>query len=50
VTLTTLAAETGKHRNTLRGLLARLARFTPEGHDFGPVYLRSDVSKVLRQS
>lgn len=50
VTLTTLAAETGKHRNTLRGLLARLARFTPEGHDFGPVYLRTDVSKVLRQS
>jgi hypothetical protein len=50
VTLTTLAAETGKHRNTLRGLLGRLAHFSPEGRDFGPVYLRTDVSKVLRQS
>ena len=50
VTLTTLAAETGQHRNTLKAALAagRITRFSPEGRDFGPVYLRRDVAAVLR--
>lgn len=49
VTLTTLCAETGRHRNTLKGLLAarRLAPFSPEGRDFGAVYIRGDVVGVV---
>lgn len=45
VTLTTLSAETGQHRNTLKGRLAsrRITPFSPEGQDFGAVYLRGDV-------
>lgn len=45
VTLTTLSAETVQHRNTLKGLLAtrRITPFSPEGLDFGAVYLRGDV-------
>ncbi len=45
VTLTTLSAETGQHRNTLQGRLAtrRITPFSPEGQDFGAVYLRGDV-------
>lgn len=48
-TLTTLAAETGQHRNSLKGRIAsgRVARFSPEGRDFGAVYLRDDVIKLL---
>nr|WP_321511382.1 hypothetical protein [uncultured Celeribacter sp.] len=48
-TLTTLAAETGQHRNSLKGQLAsgRVARFSPEGRDFGAVYLRDDVTDVF---
>ena len=50
VTLTTLSAATGHHRNTLKSLLAasRVGRFAPEGQDFGPVYLRADVSQAVR--
>ena len=50
VTLTTLSAETGQHRNTLKGLLAarRITPFSPDGQDFGPVYLRADVAAVMR--
>jgi hypothetical protein len=50
VTLTTLAAETGRHRNTLRSQLAAAgtARFAPGGQDFGPVYLREDVVPALQ--
>jgi len=50
VTLTTLSAETGQHRNTLKAALAagRITRFSPEGRDFGAVYLRRDVAAVLR--
>jgi hypothetical protein len=42
VTLTTLSAETGQHRNTLKGRLAtlRIPPFSPEVQDFGVVYLR----------
>lgn len=50
VTLTTLSAETGHHRHTLKGLLAasKVGRFAPEGQDFGPVYLRAEVSQAVR--
>jgi hypothetical protein len=50
VTLTTLSAETGQHRNTLKGRLAarRITPFSPEGQDFGAVYLRGDVVGVVR--
>mgnify|MGYP003668569135 CR=1 FL=1 len=49
VTLPTLTRETQFHRNTLRGLLTKsgVARFSPDGHDFGPVYLRSEAEKAL---
>ena len=41
VTLTTLAAETGRHRNILRGQLAArgIVRFAGDGQSFGPAYL-----------
>ena len=49
VTLTTLSAETGQHRNTLKGLLAagRITPFSPEGQDFGAVYLRENVIGLM---
>lgn len=49
VTLPTLFSETGRHRNTLRSLLAAagVSRFRPAGQDFGPVYLRSEAAKAL---
>jgi hypothetical protein len=52
VTLTTLATETGRHRNTLRGQLAAngVARFAPDGQSFGPVYLREEVVPVLQHT
>ena len=52
VTLTTLATETGHHRNTLRGQLAAagIGRFAPDGQDFGPVYLREDVVPALQRT
>ena len=50
VTLRTLSAETGQHRNTLKALLTarRITPFSPGGQDFGPVYLRADVAAVMR--
>jgi hypothetical protein len=50
-TLTTLAAEAGHHRNTLRGQLAAagIARFAQGGQDFGPVYLREEVVPALQR-
>jgi hypothetical protein len=50
-TLTTLAAETGLHRNTLRGHLAasEISRFAPDGQAFGPVYLREEVVPALQR-
>jgi hypothetical protein len=50
VTLTTLAAETGLHRNALGAKLshARVLRYSPDGRDFGAVYLRSDAEAALR--
>lgn len=52
VTLTTLAAETGRHRNTLRGQLAAggVARFAADGRSFGPVYLREEVVTALHRT
>lgn len=49
VTLTTLSAETGQHRNTLKSVVLSggISPFSPEGQDFGPVYLRKDVAKVV---
>lgn len=49
-TLTTLSTETGQHRNTLKGRLAsrKITPFSPEGQDFGAVYLRENVMKVVR--
>jgi hypothetical protein len=49
-TLTTLAAETGRHRNALRGQVAagEVTHFAPDGQAFGPVYLREDVVPALR--
>jgi hypothetical protein len=50
-TLTTLATETGHHRNTLRAQLAAagIARFAPGGQDYGPVYLREEVVPALQR-
>lgn len=52
VTLTTLSAETGLNRNTLRGQLAAggVARFAADGQSFGPVYLREEVVTTLCQT
>jgi len=49
VTLTTLSAEMGQHRNTLKATLAArgITPFSPDGQDFGPVYLRGDVVGVV---
>lgn len=51
-TLTTPSAETGLHRNTLRGQFAAggVARFAADGQSFGPVYLREEVVTALRQT
>lgn len=50
VTLTTLVAETGLHRNALGAKLshARVLRYSPDGRKFGAVYLRSDAEAALR--
>ena len=49
VTLRTLSKETGYHRNSLKKLLSgsQVSRFSPEGQDFGPIYLRSEAAKAL---
>lgn len=49
VTLTTLSAETGQHRNTLRKIFAssRLAPVFPGARGVGAVYLRDDVAKLM---
>ncbi|MBU2936466.1 MULTISPECIES: TniQ family protein [Pacificibacter] len=51
VTLSKLSAETGQHRNTIRGIFksARVAPFSPDGQDFGAVYLRDDVAGLVRK-
>ena len=49
VTVTTLSAETGHHRNTVRSLLtaSKISRFAPGGKDFGRVYLRSEAMRAF---
>lgn len=50
VTLTTLSAETGLHVNALKRIIAarKCPRFSPNGRDFGVVYLRADVVEALK--
>jgi hypothetical protein len=52
MTLTTLAEETGQHRNTLRGLITarRIEPFSPDGQDFGAIYRREDVAPIMRKA
>jgi hypothetical protein len=47
-TPTMLTNETGLHRNTIYTLFAaaRVDPFTPNGKDFGPIFLRSDLSEI----
>ena len=49
VTVATLGAESGLHRNTLRRRLPAhgVQPFSPRGCDFGPVYLREDVERFV---
>jgi hypothetical protein len=49
ITLTTISEETGQHRNTLRGFVKSegIIPFSPEGQDFGPVYLRQDCLGLM---
>lgn len=49
VTTTTLSTEWGEHRNTIIVQLeaAGVARFAPEGTDFGAIYLRRDVEAAV---
>lgn len=51
VTLPTLSEETGYHRNTLKTLLEAswVARFAPDGQDFGRVYLREETTRAVEQ-
>ena len=48
-TLTYLASELGQHRNALRAAVrsAGIARFSPDGRDFGAIHLRVDVGPIL---
>lgn len=52
LTPTTMEAEFGLHRNTILGVLraAGIQKFTTDGHDFGPVYRRSDVESAFRKA
>jgi hypothetical protein len=51
VTLTTLSAETGQHRNTLKMVLdaAQTSPFSPQGKNFGRIYLREDVVGLMKR-
>jgi hypothetical protein len=50
VTLSTLIQKTGLHRNALGARLshARVTRYSPDGQDFGAVYLCSEAEAALR--
>lgn len=50
VTLTTLTVETGLHRNSLKSILAsgKITSFSPGGQSYGSVYLREDVTALMR--
>lgn len=49
LTVGTIASQTGKHRNTVLAALKnhRVERFTPDGKDYGPIYLRTSVQGIL---
>jgi transposase-like protein len=49
--IATLSAETGLHRNALRGQLAAsgLSRFAPVGKSFVPIYPRAPTVSALRR-
>ena len=51
MTLTTLCAETGRHRNTLRAALAlrKITPFSSGGQDFDAVYLRYDLAELMKK-
>lgn len=52
LTPTTMEVEFGLHRNTILGTLraAGIQKLTTDGHDFGPVYRRSDVESAFRKA
>lgn len=52
VTPTTLAQETGLHRNAILARLraAGVEKFAPGGRDFGAIYLRQDALSALKPS
>jgi hypothetical protein len=49
VTATTLVAETGEHRNSVRSKLkgAKIPPFAPNGEDFGNIYLREEAKAAF---
>ena len=49
MTLTTLAAESGSHRNTVAARLkaAGAHPFAPGGEDFGQIWLRKEATAAL---
>lgn len=49
LTLTSLAAELGQHRNAVAAMIraAGIMPFVPNGRDFGAIYLRTDLGRIL---
>jgi hypothetical protein len=49
LTLTSLAAELGQHRNTVAAAIssAGIMPFAPAGQDFGGIYLREHLGRIL---
>lgn len=52
LTITTMSSETGLHRNSILALirLNSLPAFTPDGQNYGPIYLREVVQPVLHKA
>jgi len=51
VTILSLADETGQPRGTISRLLsaAGIARFSPDGRNYGPIYLRDDAMRAVME-
>ncbi|MGS4947735.1 hypothetical protein ACVDG3_19845 [Meridianimarinicoccus sp. RP-17] len=51
MTVPSLADETGQPRGTNSRLLtaAGIARFSPDGRDFGSIYLRDDAMRAISE-
>jgi len=49
LTTQSIALETGQHLNSVLAALKAVGvkRFTPDGKDYGPIYLRTDAPRVL---